>query len=500
MRRSTQEASVDPSKGSPGPLARIRLAEVWVLAAVLLPTAVAGASPLASVDLSYHLRIGELILREGAIPRTDPLTFTAAGMPWVDQQWGAQLVLWGAWRGGGWLGLAALRAVLAGATLALVFVACRAAGVRARAAALLTLGAGAAMLGGLQLRPQLFGLVLFAATLALVEGRHDRGRRLWWAVPLAAAWANLHGSFVLAPVVVGLAWLEDVVARRPEHRRTLAVAAAVGLATLANPFGVGVWTYALDLVRTPVIAETVVEWQRPTLGTYSGVLFFLWVAGVAVVVLRRGRRLGWPVLVRLGVFLAIGLSALRGVFWWALVAPVSIARAWAERREDVQEGLGGRGPGDTREVPALNLAIAATLVAVVLLSLVPFTTRGREDRPADRVLSFAPIGVTEAAARHLDPGDRLFAAQRWGSWFEFALPENPVAVDTRFEVIPDAAWRDFRTVSLALEGWPGVLARWNVPVLALAPEEQAELIRAIRGDPGWRLVHEDDDGVVLVRG
>lgn len=500
MQRAAQEVSVDPSKKRPGPHARIRLAEVWALAAVLLPTAIAGAAPLSSVDLTYHLRIGQLILRQGAIPRTDPLTFTAAGMPWVDQQWGAQLVLWGAWRGGGWLGLATLRAVLVGTTLALVLAACRAAGARVRTAALLTLGAGVATLGGLQLRPQLFGLVLFAAILALVEGRRDRRRRLWWAVPIAAAWANLHGSFVLAPVVVGLAWLEDAAARRPGHRRTLAVAAAVGLATLVNPFGIGVWAYALDLVRTPVIAETVVEWQRPTLGTYSGVLFFVSVAGVVVVLLRRRRSLGWPVLVRLGVFLAIGLSALRGVFWWALVAPVSIARLWPERGEGPRGGLDRRGPQEAREVPALNLGIAAALVAVVLLSLVPFASRGRDERPPGRVLSFAPIRVTEAAARHLDPGDRLFAAQRWGSWFEFALPENPVAVDSRFEVIPDTAWRDLRTVSLALEGWQDVLARWDVRVLALAPEEQAKLIRTIRGDPGWRLVHEDEDGVVLVRG
>ena len=54
-----------------------------------------------AVDLAYHLKVGQLMVAEHAVPRTDVLAWTTAGRPWLDQNWGAQLVLYGIWRLGG---------------------------------------------------------------------------------------------------------------------------------------------------------------------------------------------------------------------------------------------------------------------------------------------------------------------------------------------------------------------------------------------------------------
>jgi len=34
-----------------------------------------------------HLRTAEFILETGQVPRTDPLSFTKAGEPWIDFEW-----------------------------------------------------------------------------------------------------------------------------------------------------------------------------------------------------------------------------------------------------------------------------------------------------------------------------------------------------------------------------------------------------------------------------
>ena len=54
----------------------------------------------------------------------------------------------------------------------------------------------------LALRPQLFGVVLFIATLVVLIERAEHPRRLWLIPVFAALWANLHGSFPLVIVLM----------------------------------------------------------------------------------------------------------------------------------------------------------------------------------------------------------------------------------------------------------------------------------------------------------
>jgi hypothetical protein len=74
----------------------------------------------ADPDLWWHLRTGELILERGAVPTADPFSFTAAGAPWVDHEWGAEVLFAGVFRLAGGRGLVALRALLLAAALTLL--------------------------------------------------------------------------------------------------------------------------------------------------------------------------------------------------------------------------------------------------------------------------------------------------------------------------------------------------------------------------------------------
>ena len=75
-------------------------------------------------DLAYQLRAGNLMLATHHFIRTDTFSFTAFGRPWVDQQWGAQILLTLLYRLGGWSFLVFVRAVSGAVVLLLVFLAC----------------------------------------------------------------------------------------------------------------------------------------------------------------------------------------------------------------------------------------------------------------------------------------------------------------------------------------------------------------------------------------
>ena len=298
---------------------------LWVYLAIALPVVAALAAPLSTVDLAYAIRAGDLVLAAGAPLTVDPFTFTVGGEPWVDQQWGAQALLALVHRLGGWALLALVRALLVGVVAAALVGAARAAGAGSRTAALLGLGAFLLAAPGLALRAQLVGLALLALTILLVARRRHAPRGLLLVPIVAAAWANLHGTFVLAPAVVLAAAVDDRLAGRPGSGRLALLSGATALATCLTPWGLGVWGYAVSLGVSPEVRRLVTEWQPPDPVGYPGLPFVLAVLALAVLALRRLRVAGprgLP-LGSIGIAAALALAgavAERGIVPWALVA------------------------------------------------------------------------------------------------------------------------------------------------------------------------------------
>ena len=499
---------------------RLTFAQLWVALAILLPVLAALLATMSSVDLAYNLRAGGLILDQGSVLRSDPFAFTTAGGAWLDQQWAAQVLLALGYRAGGWALLAILRAVLVGALIGLVFLACRRQGVGLRVAAWLALASFVLAAAAMGLRPQLFGMILFAAILAILAGRASHPRAIWLIPLLVVSWASLHGSFIFAPVAVGVAWLEDVLAARPGARRLLAVAIASALASLINPFGIGVWSYAFGLTTNPTIRRLISEWQPTALLSADGLLLYgsMLVFGLIILIRIRGesrsqRELGtqpaaWrrllPTVLWLVFLGAVAASAERGIAWWALAAPVAVA-GWLGQPSSSRTGTAVdpiRGATSKLPLPerasALNGAIVVVLVLVGVL-LLPTWRGGTSLEGPSGLLTDAPAGITTALLGRVGGSDRIWNAQRWGSWLELALPGVPIAVDSRIEVIPAEAWDDHLALSAGRADWQAILDRWKVTVVVASRQEQAGLIPLIQASPAWVVLYQDGDGLVFVR-
>jgi hypothetical protein len=447
--------------------------------------------PIAMIDLAYHLRAGDIMFDTHAILRTDVFSAPAYGRPWLNQQWLAQIVMTTAFRLGGWFGLVALRALLIALVLTFVFLACRAAGAATKRAALLTLASGVLLTGAFMLRPQLLGMVCFAATAWLVARRRTHPESVWIVIPITVLWANLHGSFFLAPLLLGLAWVEDRWVSGRGSRTLLLAGLGSLLATLVNPYGYRVWTYAVGLVTNPVIRETISEWQPPTIRSYTGAVFFLSVVVVAAVLIARVRRpVPWGSLLELGVFLAIALAALRGVWWWVMVAPIVLAGAVPDRPA-----------GQKRRDPAglQNAAIVGLLAVGLIGAMIRWAPDTGRAMPDEDKVWFAPVGITRELHEILRPGEVMFNTQEWGSWLEFEFPRNPVVVDSLIEVPPPSVWSKYADVTRAVEGWQTTLDSWEADVAVLARDLHSDLISKMRADPGWELVYEDAEGLIFRR-
>jgi hypothetical protein len=475
----------------------VSFTRLWAFLAIGLPVLAAVIAPFPSVDLTYHLRAGADILDTRSIPSVDTWTFTVAGQPWLDQQWLAQAVMAAVFRIGGWTGLVLLRAALVGVAFGLLFDVCRRRGGSVRVAAWLTLAAFICASITLGLRPQLFGIAIFAAVLWLVVQRHEASRFVWLVGPLVAAWANVHGSFVLAPLVVGIALVEDLAERRRSWNVTAALLATAVAATFLNPFGVGVWRYAAGISTNSVITKRITEWQPTSPATIEGGLFFVSVAFVTltvVLLVRRGRPLPWTALLWLVPFAVLGAWAVRGLAWWPFVAAMSVApllRTTGEAPARPERS-------DPPRIRRVNVGIVVILSLVAVAALPLWRPLDKGLQAPVLVLGTAPSGITGALREIVRPGDRILAPQAWGSWFEYAFPEATVAVDSRIELYPAEVWDAIDRIEAGDSGSEGALQDWGVTLIVAAPEQTGLVQRLVAS--GWRDTFHDEDGTLLVRG
>lgn len=513
---TASDAAVSPLPATGRPLRerllRPTFPELWTFLAVALPALAALVATLPTVDLAYQLRAGADILAGRGIPTADTWTFTAAGRPWLDQQWGSQAILAAIYAVGGWAGLAVFRAALVAVVFGLVLLAVRrrAPCLGGRAAAWLTLAAFVVAAPALALRPQLLGMASFAAALALISGRRERPGTLLLLPVVTVAWANFHGSFILAAALAGLAWIEDLHERSPRAYRTLRIALLTGAATLVTPFGPDAWRYAAGLAMNREVTARITEWQPTTPTDIPGILFWSSVVLVSVallVIARRRRGIAWPALLALVVFAALGAIAVRGVAWWPLVAAVTVAGLVAPTLVAPTLGAPASSPVTATATlrrpqrgSALNGLIVAVLVVAGVVLLPAWRALDPNTRAPSGLLTFAPSGVTAALRSLATPEDRIWNPQPWGSWFEFAVPAPTYALDSRIEVIPPEAWRDADVVADAGPGWDAILDARRVTIVVLDAGAGAwPMTRALATSVGWALVHADAEGSVWRR-
>jgi hypothetical protein len=246
---------------------RSRRADGLLFAAMATLAGLLGCYELFDTDVWWHLRTGQWILEHHRVPRLDPFTFSSAGRPWIDLHWGFQVALAAADALAGVPGMILLASLTSASALAITMTA-RRSDWPAWVVALCWLPALALMATRFDPRPEVFSLAFLACFLAVLFHVERRPALAWLLVPIQVLWVNMHGLFILGPIILGCYWLDRVARRWLESRsgvdspeqvwpplwRHLAPAsAATALAMLANPYGIRGALLPLELL--PKIAD-----------------------------------------------------------------------------------------------------------------------------------------------------------------------------------------------------------------------------------------------------
>ena len=181
---------------------------LWLSIALFPLLIIAVLLPIQPHDYWWYLRLGKDVLESGSVPVVDTYSSIQMGQPIVYQSWLSAVMLWLVFKAGGIPLTVLLVAALIGLTYALLWLMIREAGVGPRLAAVLTVVAGISGSNNWGVRPQLFAYPLFLAVLwLLLKWTRREDKTLWLLIPLSLAWTNLHGSFILFFILVGIAFV-----------------------------------------------------------------------------------------------------------------------------------------------------------------------------------------------------------------------------------------------------------------------------------------------------
>ena len=431
-----------------------------------------GIQPLHDNSFLTHLATGRLIVDHGAIPRTDPYSFTAAGDPWVVQSWLASLLYGLADATGGLDGVRVLNALMVAGLAALVWHLARPARLVPR---VLLAGLVASIGVGVWVeRPLLIGLLAMAGVLVLTEGRADPR----WAIPIMWIWVNSHGSFPLGFLAVGLLAVGTRLdGRRPSRElRVLAwMGAGTALAAI-NPLGPRLLLFPLEVLRKSDQFRGIEEWQPLRL---DGVWPLLFVGQVLLAAALLARRRSWRVALPLVLFTGLALMSSRNVAVASLVLLPGMAVGAA--------GLGAV-DGLRRSRAALGI-VAVCVVAGCVLGVSALTGPDTELRPY-------PEQAVTWLEEHDRIDDRLIAPDYVGNYLEARYgARGAVFIDDRVDMYPAAVVDDSLVLLRAEPGWQEALDRYE-PGAILWPEDKP-LTPLLRASDAWRPVYEDTDWVVF---
>lgn len=460
-------------------------------------------------DIWWHLKTGEWILTNGAVPWGDPFGNNTAELRWIAYSWLSEVVFYLLDRLDSLLGLRFLHGAVAMAMVGVLYVHARLASGKPRLA-LLFCALIVIPIFPWVARPQIFSFLFVAITMLLLWLSQHRDKRAWWLlVPLMTVWANLHIYFVLGLCLIWLhiawPWATWLIAGRTQSLpplKGLVVALLATVAPLLNPYGPALYDEAFRLMAHGASdwpSEVITELQSPNFHDWPRQVFFVWVVLIFLSFVFSGRPVS-----TLHVLLYIGLlyrSLQYGrdtPYFVIIMLPIAVERyaglhnlAW-QRLVSITQPLLMR-----LSWPRATLQWTIALVATMAMVALPLRYRFLNEMLLQQRDFTYPAAAVDYLLKNRPEGP-LYNELGWGGYLIYGLaPVYRVYIDGRTQLYSRSFWESHDLVRRGRPGWEGVLEESGARVILW--RKDGTLISLLRLSSTWRQVYEDADAVVFVK-
>lgn len=400
-------------------------------------------------DFGWHYQMGSIITTTG-IPKADPFTFTMPSYPFVDYEWGSNVLLYVVYSHSGKMLLAFLFALFAVLSMHILthkktpehFL-------------LYSLGLSG-IVQYMGIRPQVLSWVFVAI---LIKVLYDK--KLWntwrFGIPLLMLlWVNMHGSYPIAFIILGgYKAVEALELKKIDFKDILVGVLALG-ATLINPYGIQNWVEVISQMGfTSLYRKTIGEWQP----AYTHLVFGYWflLALLIFFVWRYKAKAQWAWVAVSFVMSIMAFTSIRHVPLFILTSIPLLLFCLTCLKKEVAKIQFGRVRYE-QLIRILSLSAVFILFGQVALSMHGVYSEER---------AYPSLAVRFIQENIHEP---IFNIYEWGGYLIWKIPGQRVFVDGR---TPGFSWKapqgesssiykEYLEIGAGLGDWEGKLETYNV--------------------------------------
>ncbi len=451
-------------------------------------------------DLWGHLFFGREILQGGHLPLKNIYSYTAPDHPWINHEWLAEVIFYGAYSYLGSPGLILLKVILGGGIVWLLNVVLGRRGAAPWIRVLTLIWVMALLAPGFNVRPQIFTYFLFTAFLSLLYYCQEKSPAALYGLPLLTLlWVNLHGGFIAGLGALGLFVILTTISPASQGgktrlgvRRLWILLVLTFLSLVFNPYGLGLLEFLWKDLR---LDRPITEWKPIPLWGFSFLEFKLALL-VLLFSLRRNSWAQWDfILALLAALLAFRHQRHTPLF--AIAAAPFLAQGIVKIFHWIEILTKER---NTRiQSPAIRKILA---VGILVVALLEWAWVGKTHWEHRLRLVVSPLEYpTQAADFLLRNGIRgnIAVPFNWGEYFIWKLyPGARVSIDGRYTTAyPNEVIQDNWEWMGGGKKWKQLLENYATEI-AVTNRDHA-VTALLRKDNQWVYIYSDPVAFIFIK-
>jgi hypothetical protein len=493
---------------------------------------------LGDAGIGWHIRTGQQILAEHAIPRVDTFSSTLQGNPWFAWEWLYDVCVGELETSLGLNGVVWFTAIVIATTFAWTFQILMRRGVNLCAAlGLVLLATGASMIHFLA-RPHvvswLFTLAWFwildSSEHESVTGPGSSVRRFYLLPLLMLVWVNVHGGFLVGFALLGIFWIAALWVwfrakpdRIEEIREKIAAGKRArdllsgGLLSLAasfiNPCGWKLHAHIYSYLSNRFLMNHIEEFQSPNFHGIAQKCFAILILIALATIATHRRELSISHLLTVLFAVYTGLYASRSIpvssiLLILIIGPLLCGRGGASEsalsERSASKGLADfarRGNVEPRAGFLSRMAhLDSTLhghlwpILALLVTLTIAANGGRVGSQALMDAHFDPRRMPVAAVNYIEQPDvkgPILSADSWGGYLIYRLyPKERVVLDDRHDFYGEQFFKSYLKFIHGEPEWESFLAGREIGCILLP--RAAPITTILRESKHWKAVYSDE--------
>jgi hypothetical protein len=461
---------------------------------------------LGDADTGYHIRAGEYIMANLAVPHYDIFSYISPPLAWTAHEWLSEVIFALIHKSFGLTGVVVVMALIIASVYTILLRFLKASGIGIIVSAFIVALATSASVIHWLARPHIFSLLITLIWYIVLDTyQYKHKNYLYLLPPIMLLWVNLHGGFIagfllFAVYITGNTFMaifkrDDRQDKFGKVKKLLIFSFICILVTLINPKGYKILLFPFNLISNTFIMNNVNEFLSPNfhqnLRYEYMLLLMILVFGVSVL------RLNAIEIMLVLLFTHMSLYSARYIPLYAIIlSPILANQIDNILKEFKEKRL-------VKRILALSERTAKTdstakyhiwsIVTVLLIAFMVYTGKVQYEFNRKKL----PVDAVQFLQKEKLKGN-MFNNDEFGDFIIYsAWPEYKVFFDGRSDMYGENIGNEYLKITQIKSGWDDVLKKYNVNWLIFQTRSALSNLLLERND--WKLIYSDKVANIFVR-